>query len=36
VGATSVTASTVTPWAIGLAGALPVTAWLRRRRAPGD
>ncbi|SFE74106.1 signal peptidase I [Blastococcus tunisiensis] len=29
----TVTASAVAPWAFGLAGALPVTAWLRRRRS---
>ena len=34
--ASTVTASTVTPWAIGLAGALPVTAWLRQRRSGDD
>ncbi|SOD92965.1 signal peptidase I [Blastococcus haudaquaticus] len=34
--ASTVTASTVTPWAIGLAGALPITAWLRRRRSSDD
>jgi signal peptidase I len=31
-----VTASTVAPWAIGLAGAVPVTAWRRRHRFSGD
>ena len=34
--ASTVTASTVAPWAIGLAGALPVTAWLRQRRSSED
>jgi signal peptidase I len=32
----AVTASTVAPWAIGLAGAVPVAAWRRRRRSSGD
>jgi signal peptidase I len=32
----TVTASTMAPWAIGLAGAVPVTAWRRRRRSSGD
>jgi signal peptidase I len=32
----SVTASTVAPWAIGLAGAVPVAAWRRGRRPSGD
>jgi signal peptidase I len=31
-----VTASTVAPWAIGLAGAAPVAAWRHRRRTPRD
>ncbi|TFV63455.1 UNVERIFIED_ORG: signal peptidase I [Bacillus sp. AZ43] len=31
-----VTASAVAPWAIGLAGAVPVAAWRRRRRSAGD
>ena len=34
--ASTVAASTAAPWAIGLAGALPITAWLRRRRFPED
>lgn len=33
--AARVTASTVAPWAIGLAGAVPVTAWRRRHRSSG-
>jgi signal peptidase I len=33
--ASTVTAATVAPWAIGLAGAVPVAAW-RRRRSSGD
>jgi signal peptidase I len=36
VPASGVTASTVAPWAIGLAGAVPVTAWRRRHRSSGD
>ncbi|SNR43145.1 signal peptidase I [Blastococcus mobilis] len=32
----TVAASTVAPWAIGLAGAVPVAAWRRRRRPSGD
>jgi signal peptidase I len=36
VGATTVTASAVAPWAIGLSGALPITAWLRQRRSTQD
>jgi signal peptidase I len=35
VPASTVTAATVTPWVIGLAGALPITAWLRRVRPSG-
>jgi signal peptidase I len=31
----TVTASTVVPWVIGLAGAVPVTAWRRRRHPSG-
>ncbi|MGY1803604.1 signal peptidase I [Blastococcus sp. SYSU D00922] len=31
-----VTASVVAPWAIGLTGALPITAWLRQRRSSTD
>ncbi len=33
VQASRVTASSAAPWAIGLSGAVPITAWLRRRRA---
>ncbi|TQN41852.1 signal peptidase I [Blastococcus colisei] len=33
IAASTVTASAVAPWAIGLTGALPVTAWLRQRRS---
>jgi len=32
----TVTASTVAPWVIGLAGAVPVTAWRRRNRPSDD
>jgi signal peptidase I len=34
--AATVTASTVVPWAIGLAGATPVAAWRHRRRTSRD
>ena len=34
--AATVTASTVVPWAIGLAGATPVAAWRHRRRISRD
>jgi signal peptidase I len=30
------TASVVAPWAIGLAGALPIVAWRRRRHSRSD
>jgi signal peptidase I len=36
VPAPAVSGSTVVPWAIGLAGALPITAWRRGRRSAGD
>jgi signal peptidase I len=32
----AVTAAPVVPWAIGLAGAVPLTAWRRRRRSSAD
>jgi signal peptidase I len=32
----TVTASMVAPWALGVAGAVPVAAWRRRRRTSGD
>jgi len=34
--ASRVTAAAVTPWAIGLVGAVPITAWLRQRRSAED
>jgi signal peptidase I len=34
--ASTVTASAVAPWAIGLTGAVPITAWRRHRRGSGD
>jgi signal peptidase I len=34
--ATGVTASAGMPWAIGLAGAVPIAAWRRRRRSRAD
>ena len=34
--APAVTAATMAPWGIGLAGALPIAAWRRRCRSSGD
>jgi signal peptidase I len=36
VAGSTVTASAVTPWAIGLAGAVPIVAWRHRRRSSAD
>jgi signal peptidase I len=36
VPASELTASTMAPWVIGLAGAVPIVAWRRARRSSGD